>query len=184
MDGRELDPLAYPDLYAVLGVRFNTGGETPGFFRLPNTAGRVISGAGTPSDPAITTRAVGDKFGEQNHLLASTEMPAHDHGGTSNSGQHDHSGNTTSNGLHNHKVEFTGASNTNNNGSSDRLANVDNQSNPFAGGFSLNAGAHTHNLQIDNGGAHSHNLASAGGGLSHNNLQPSIAAYDIMRVLP
>ena len=33
-----------PDLYAVIGTQYNTGGEPAGQFRLPNLSGRVIKG--------------------------------------------------------------------------------------------------------------------------------------------
>jgi len=41
-DGTTLSIAGYPDLYAVIGTRFNTGGEPGGTFRLPNVAGRII----------------------------------------------------------------------------------------------------------------------------------------------
>ena len=35
-NGGEYNPLLYPELFAVLGTSFNTGGETAGFFRVPD----------------------------------------------------------------------------------------------------------------------------------------------------
>lgn len=39
MSGQEVAIDTYPDLYDLFGINFNTGGETAGYFRLPNWNG-------------------------------------------------------------------------------------------------------------------------------------------------
>ena len=43
-DGRELLKTTYPDLYSLLGDRFNLGSTTVGYFRIPNFVGAFIRG--------------------------------------------------------------------------------------------------------------------------------------------
>lgn len=43
-DGSVVAQTSYPELYAVLGTRYNTGGEGAGNFRLPNAEGIVYAG--------------------------------------------------------------------------------------------------------------------------------------------
>jgi len=43
-DGTEYDQVAYSSLFAVISTTYNTGGETPGYFRVPNIEGRVVVG--------------------------------------------------------------------------------------------------------------------------------------------
>lgn len=49
-------------------------------FLTPDARGRNLIGAGTGA--GLSTRAVGGSGGEENHLLTTTEMPAHTHGYT------------------------------------------------------------------------------------------------------
>ena len=38
-DGAEYNPALYPALYAAIGAAYNTGGETAGWFRVPDSKG-------------------------------------------------------------------------------------------------------------------------------------------------
>lgn len=49
-DGSEYDPTTIPALAAVLSTRFNTGGETPGYIRVPDLRSRFPMGAATDPD--------------------------------------------------------------------------------------------------------------------------------------
>lgn len=73
-DGAEYDPAVplYGPLFAVLGTSQNTGGETAGFFRVPDVRGRVIVGLGTHAD----VNAVTDNDG----LAVASRTPKHIHG--------------------------------------------------------------------------------------------------------
>jgi microcystin-dependent protein len=56
-NGGEYNPVLYPELYAVIGTQFNTGGETAGFFRVPDLVTNPYTGAGAFSPvvpPAVT----------------------------------------------------------------------------------------------------------------------------------
>jgi microcystin-dependent protein len=63
-----------PALYAAIGTRYNTGGESATTFRLPDSRGRVAVARGAGS---FTT--LGAKSGAEQHQLSIAEMPQHRH---------------------------------------------------------------------------------------------------------
>jgi microcystin-dependent protein len=62
-------------LFSLLGTQF--GGDGIHTFGLPDLRGRVPIGFGQGT--GLTNRNMGDKSGEENHVLLSTEMPQHAH---------------------------------------------------------------------------------------------------------
>ena len=67
-NGQILSTITYPDLYAVYGTTYNTGGETPTQFRVPNIIGKSISGTnpmGGVTDGVYTSRSLGAIFGAE-----------------------------------------------------------------------------------------------------------------------
>ncbi len=76
-DGRLLEVLDYPELYAVYGTKWNTGLELGSQFRIPDRRGRVGVGAGQGA--GLTNRLLASKFGAENHTLTTSQMPVHDH---------------------------------------------------------------------------------------------------------
>ena len=76
-DGRLLDRTQYSALFNIVGTAFGSTNSTN--FRLPDFRGRVPGDVGATA--GLTTRALGDKVGEETHVLTVTEMPSHDHGG-------------------------------------------------------------------------------------------------------
>lgn len=74
-DGQALSQTLYPDLYAVLGTRFNKAGTANGMFCLPDLRGRFIVGQGSEAD----YNTVGKTGGEKTHKLTVNEMPSHRH---------------------------------------------------------------------------------------------------------
>lgn len=75
-DGSAVSRADYPDLYAAIGVVWGAGdGSTT--FNLPDFRGRVTVGAGAGA--GLTARTVGQRGGEETHLLTVAEMPAHGH---------------------------------------------------------------------------------------------------------
>jgi len=52
-NGAQYDSRIYPELFAVLGTQYNTGGETAGFFRVPNLVANPYTKAGAinPAPP-------------------------------------------------------------------------------------------------------------------------------------
>lgn len=75
-NGAAISRTAYAALFAVLGTAHGTGdGATT--FNLPDLRGRVPIGVGQGS--GLTDRTLGQKLGEENHLLTISEMPSHRH---------------------------------------------------------------------------------------------------------
>jgi microcystin-dependent protein len=77
-DGSAVSNTAYPLLYAVMNAAGFPWGSGIGTFNLPDLRGRAPVGAGTGI--GLTTRTTGQaSIGEETHLLATSEMPAHTH---------------------------------------------------------------------------------------------------------
>lgn len=70
-DGAVVLRADYPALFAVLGTRYNTGGETAAQFRLPDSRGRVA----VPKAAAGTFATLGATGGAETHTLTFNEMP-------------------------------------------------------------------------------------------------------------
>ncbi len=73
--GQQVAADEYPLLYAVVGSTF--GSADPGYFRLPDLAGRAVIGEGSGS--GLTPRSLADQGGEETHTLSESEMPVHTH---------------------------------------------------------------------------------------------------------
>ncbi len=147
-DGRLLNVIDYPELYEILGTRFNTGAETAGQFRLPDSRGRTGVGAGATPDVALTDRSVGDKFGVEEVTLSTLQMPSHKHVVSIDDNTHNHAadpvaapGKTGEAGGHNHGGTDSG-------GAHDH------------GGLVGSSGAHNHGGSTGAGGSHSHTVSS------------------------
>lgn len=74
-DGTSLLRADYPDLFAVIGTVY--GAADGSHFNIPDYQGRTIGGSGTGS--GLTPRAVGDQYGEENHVLTVGELAIHSH---------------------------------------------------------------------------------------------------------
>jgi len=75
MDGAVHDRADYPELYEVIPLAWKISSDT---FVLPDLAGYALTSAGEGLDGVI--RAVGETYGEHEHTLMVSEMPAHSHG--------------------------------------------------------------------------------------------------------
>jgi len=71
----------YPDLFAVVGTAY--GSVDGAHFNLPDLRGRAPVASGTGL--GLTSHALGDSFGEENHTLVTAEMPSHSHTDTGHS---------------------------------------------------------------------------------------------------
>lgn len=161
-DGRSLDRSLYPELFNIIGTSFGSvDSET---FNLPDCRGRVLGiiGQGT----GLTNRNLGVLTGNESHTLTISEMPIHNHTGTTDSsGAHTHTSNANGGTL--------GLSSSNgNNTASDGLDFTTGEPNLYATPAALS---------IDSGGAHTHTFTttSVGGGNSHNIMQPTIFISNI-----
>jgi len=74
-DGASLLRADYPDLFAVVGTTY--GAADGSHFNLPDLRGRTALGSGTGS--GLSTRVIGDSFGEEAHTLTIAELAAHTH---------------------------------------------------------------------------------------------------------
>jgi len=78
-DGRNLNITqnpAHDPLAIVLGFNYDPNNSS---FLLPDLRGRTIIGAGHAS--GLTNRFLASTFGEESHVLTTSEMPTHNHGG-------------------------------------------------------------------------------------------------------
>jgi len=151
----------YPDLYAVIGETWNNGSEDAGTFRVPDTPGRTIVGAGAGS--GLTNRQPAQKFGNEAVGLSVEQLPAHNHtGATGNSGNHSHEWSVTS------------ASNAPTSGSTQIVKDTASPGNGSGGGG-------TNNRNTSTEPSHSHSIPSVGSGEQHSSMQPSVAMHMIIR---
>ncbi|HET7640946.1 MAG TPA: phage tail protein [Ktedonobacteraceae bacterium] len=79
-DGNYYSPTDYPDLYNAIGTIFNTGGEPPGYFRVPDIRGRTIvmtnNGSGRAPSWANTLGGAG---GVSDQDLTVNQLASHTH---------------------------------------------------------------------------------------------------------
>lgn len=74
-DGASILRADYPDLFAIIGTIYGSADGT--HFNLPDYRGRTVGGSGT--GPGLTARAVGDQYGEEDHVLTVAELASHTH---------------------------------------------------------------------------------------------------------
>lgn len=143
-------------LYPVGHVYISTNNVDPGTLfggtwqALP--AGRVLLAQGE-SDWG-TNYTAGSTGGEATHKLTTSEMPAHNH-----------TGSTNSTGAHNHTIRCHSGSYSGKNMIYESLRNG--TSAYFNGDWTNDNGVHSHTVTIKNNG----------GGAAHNNMQPYLAVY-------
>lgn len=99
-DGTTVSQVTYAALFAVCGTAFNTGGEPVGDFRLPNPISRSVMGAGITA--GLTAVAIGEKKGEETHVLLTAELATHNHGVTDPGHNHTQNAHTHTQDAHNH----------------------------------------------------------------------------------
>ena len=100
-NGDLISRTTYSALFSAIGTVYGAGdGSTT--FNLPDLRGRLpmgsgtglglnASGTGVTSGTAMTARALGAWFGEETHLLTTSEMPSHNHtANTGSAGSHSH----------------------------------------------------------------------------------------------
>lgn len=168
-DGSAVSRTTYADLFAVIGVTYGVGNGSS-TFNLPDMRGRNPVGAGTGS--GLTARTLGTQAGSETHTLSVSEMPSHDHTGstTSSAGGHSHAGSTAdAGGSHSHSVPGynTGTG-------TDGIPSNSNTSTTQNDKTTSSSGSHSHSLTITTDGAHTHTItvASQGGGNAHTIMDP------------
>jgi microcystin-dependent protein len=193
-NGQELSQTTYAGLYAILGTTYNTGGETAGFFRVPDLCGRAAFGSDdmggitaksriTNAGSSIVGTTLGAAGGVESVTLSTSQIPAHSHTGTTDSGgAHTHTGTTDGQSVdHLHTVTVqsfnilyaSGANNITLFGS--------------GSGTTFNTGGtnvgHTHTFTTASGGAHTHTFTTAttGGGALHSNMPPALIVNYVIK---
>ena len=81
-DGSILEQADFPDLFVVISDTYDTGGESPTQFRLPDLRGRTVIGLDGVTAGVLTGASrddAGDTGGEEDHILTAGEVPDHDH---------------------------------------------------------------------------------------------------------
>ena len=168
LNGQLVSRTTYADLWAwaqtnnrVTSGLFTVGdGSTT--FGLPNFSGRVLMGAGTLG---ADTYLVGQLVGEARVTLTLSQLPSHNHGGSTGDDNHTHTGSTNTTGGHGGHTNAPTSTTVNNGaGSAYGLPTF----------YNNNYGSHSHTLSI-NSDTHSHTISGAGNDQSHENRQPSIA---------
>lgn len=88
-DGSAVSRTTYSALFSFIGTTWGVGdGSTT--FNVPDLRGRATIGSGTGS--GLTARTVGQQtIGEENHVLTTAELAAHNHGVNINDPGHTHS---------------------------------------------------------------------------------------------
>jgi microcystin-dependent protein len=82
-DGSAVSRTTYADLFSILSTTWGSGdGSTT--FNIPDLRGRTIIGVGTGT--GLTARTLGGTGGAETHMLATSEMPAHNHSVLSSAG--------------------------------------------------------------------------------------------------
>ncbi|MBN1755101.1 tail fiber protein [bacterium] len=154
-DGTSYSTTTYNDLHTIIGYTYGGSGST---FNVPNLKGRVIVGInGSDSD----FDNLNDNGGEKYHTLTISEMPSHNHGGS-----------TGDNGEHHHYLEGTSADGLTFRDRyypGDETVDLD-----FGGGSNSDPGDERWRGRAFSNytGEHDHSISSQGGGDAHNNLQP------------
>jgi len=74
-DGAEVSQDDWPLLYEAIGSTY--GSAAAGNFKLPDTRGRVLVGAGAGA--GLTSRARGDSWGDEQVTLSESQLPPHSH---------------------------------------------------------------------------------------------------------
>lgn len=88
-DGTAYDRATYAELFAIIGISYGNGNGSS-TFNVPDLRGRTVVGSGTgagesrtssgvPIGTALTSRAKGDYFGEETHVLTVAELAEHSH---------------------------------------------------------------------------------------------------------
>lgn len=161
-DGSAVSRTTEAALFTAIGTTWGSG-DNISTFNVPDLRGRTLIGYCGSAVPGITTRPIGThNVGEETHVTAVAELPAHKHVLTENAHVHPDPGHYHP-AIVRQDVTIGGGSGA---------------FSPFAGGASQTQVAYT-GLGAQTTGI---TMANTGGGAAHNNMQPSaVCKYMIKR---
>lgn len=185
-DGSVVTVSSYPSLYNVIGPAFNTGGEAPGTFRLPDFRGKTRVGHGQDTTRGLAFRTIGQYIGEENTTLSIANLANHTHSGSTNASldTHTHTGAVNSNTIsHYHNFGQNTHGDANNSGHASEFTGYS----TYTTGTPTISLLHNHSVSlVAMSNTHTHSFSSDGGygvdtlalpaiSAGHNNMAPSIA---------
>ena len=152
----------------------------------PNLTGKFIVHADADSSGTYNVGATG---GANDVTLTTSEMPAHNHSGsTASAGSHTHSASTNSAGAHTHTTNISFSPDVDYFGNNISILNNGQNGTNSVGGQSTDftsstAGSHSHTVTVNSDGAHTHTVSvtNTGGGSAHENRPPFYALAYIMK---
>ena len=126
-NGDAISRTTYSSLFSAIGTTYGAG-DSSTTFNLPDLRGRLPMGAGTgaglnasgtgvTSGTAMTARALGAWFGEETHLLTTSELASHTHAntvGSSAGGSNSITGAMSANADHTHYLDMSAYNGTGN----------------------------------------------------------------------
>lgn len=173
-DGARLEASKFPDLSKLIGRTYDPT-QAKKYINLPDLRSRVPVGYGgdsqtPPLAAGLTLRAIGATGGEETHLLATAEMPLHQH--TITDSGHSH---TFTDPGHSHgTVAYV------TNGSGTEYVTTAGNKGTATNGTSASAT----NITVDSATVGIATTDANGSSQAHNNMQPWICVNFIIRVLP
>ena len=152
----------------------------------PNLTGKFIVHADADSSGTYNVGATG---GANDVTLTTSQMPAHNHSGsTASAGSHTHSASTNSAGAHSHTTNISFSPDVDYFGNNVSILNNGQNGTNSVGGQSTDftsstAGSHSHTVTVNSDGAHTHTVSvtNTGGGSAHENRPPFYALAYIMK---
>jgi microcystin-dependent protein len=152
-DGDSYNINEYPKLYEVIGTTYG-GGE--GDFNVPDMRSRFPLASGPGNEEDLSERVLAATGGAETHTLTTSEMPSHNHGGS-----------TGNNGAHYHTSKFPG--------SQEAAVSLTTTS------VAENDLGSASNVDTSSVGDHNHIISSQGGGGAHNNMPPFMVLNYIIK---
>lgn len=181
-NGDAVSRTTYSSLFSAIGTTYGTGnGSTT--FNLPDLRGRLPMGAGTgvglnasgtgvTSGTAMTARALGAWFGEETHLLTTSELASHTHAntvGSSAGGSNQITGGMSANENHSHYLDMSPYNGTGNY----TAVGYNGPVYPNNGQTRITNLAHTHSIGINN--------VAEGGDSRHATIPPVLVMNFIIK---